>query len=238
MMKEVIRIKWLYIITGFIHLLSLSLSFSQVYIQDLMYGLSKIALMPLLIVIVLMYKQKFAEHNKLWNLMIAALLFSFFGDFLLLDFFTGKLFFLGGLSCFLVTHVLYIMIFAAGRKGPIEWNGLAALIFLILILVWAAWFYILIYDALGNMIIPVSLYIIVIGLMAIQAVYRYAYVNRLSYGLVLIGALAFMLSDSFVAWRVFMEDFNHSGVLVMSTYILAQFCIVEGVYRNNLSRSQ
>jgi len=237
-MKEPKKIKWLFVITGIIHLLSLSLSLSQVYIQDWLYGLSKIALMPLLILIASNYKRQFEEHKKTWNLMIAALAFSFLGDFLLLDFFPGQIFFLGGLSCFLVTHILYIMVFSTDKKGPIEWKLFPTLIFLILVLSWAGWYYVLIYDSLGNMIIPVTLYIIVIGRMAIQAVYRYGYVNRLSYGLVLIGAFAFMLSDCFVAWRVFMEDFSQSGVLVMSTYILAQFCIVEGVYMNHLSKAE
>jgi len=238
MMKDMNRIKWIYIITGVLHLLSLSLSFSQVYIQDWLYGLTKVALMPLLIVIVSNYKGQFKDQKKTWNLMIAALTFSFLGDFLLLDFFQGQEFFLGGLTCFLVTHILYIMIFSSDRKGPIEWKPFPIVIFLIFVLAWAAGYYVLIYDALGNMLIPVTLYIIVIGRMAIQAVYRHGYVDRLSYGLVLIGACAFILSDCFVAWRVFIEDFSHSGVLVMSTYILAQFCIVEGVYRNKLSQAQ
>jgi len=50
--------------------------------------------------------------------------------------------------------------------------------------------------------------------------------------LVLAGAWLFMASDSILAFNKFHTAIEYSGPLIMTTYILAQFLIVEGARRH------
>ena len=66
-------------------------------------------------------------------------------------------------------------------------------------------------------------------LMAIFALNRRDRVSEASFYPVFVGALLFILSDSLLAFDKFLVPIPHAGVLVMSTYIAAQYLIVEGV---------
>lgn len=45
-----------------------------------------------------------------------------------------------------------------------------------------------------------------------------------------VGAVLFVVSDSMIAWNKFATEIKNERVLVMSTYILAQFLIVQGFF--------
>ena len=71
-------------------------------------------------------------------------------------------------------------------------------------------------------------YMFVISIMAILAGYRYKRVNLLSFRLIYFGALFFVISDSALAYNKFVEPFSFSGVLIMATYMIAQYLITLG----------
>ncbi|WP_304237484.1 lysoplasmalogenase [Jiulongibacter sediminis] len=179
---------------------------------------TKPLLMPLLAYIY--YR---ADKSKTHKSVFIALLFAWLGDIFLM--FSGQNFFLLGLSAFLIGHLTYSYIFSQNSKFRLI--GLPpitayALMFSILIL----------QDAIpSEMRIPVYIYIGAISLMTFMASARIA--NPKSYGLVLSGAVLFMLSDSVIALDVFMHKVTHDPVWVMSTYGLGQFLIIMGLVKEN-----
>ena len=84
------------------------------------------------------------------------------------------------------------------------------------------------YADLAAMRIPVIIYAAVILTMLSGAINRLEKVNRKSYYLVLAGAILFVISDSSIAVNKFSHQFESSGIVIMSTYIVAQYLIVAG----------
>jgi uncharacterized membrane protein YhhN len=98
-------------------------------------------------------------------------------------------------------------------------------------LLFLIFFYAYLYPYLGEMRIPVFVYALVIALMSVSALNRFGSVNLLSFRLVFIGSLLFMLSDSILAVSLFVKNFEFSGVAVMLTYIAAQYLIMSGAMK-------
>ena len=76
--------------------------------------------------------------------------------------------------------------------------------------------------------LPVILYTIVILAMLAGAINRIEKVKKVSYSLVLAGAILFVISDSVIAYNKFVHQFDTSGIVIMSTYVSAQYLIVAG----------
>jgi uncharacterized membrane protein YhhN len=93
----------------------------------------------------------------------------------------------------------------------------------------AAFVYFLINPGLGPMKIPVVVYLIVIVMMVTTARERYKKTNPVSFWQVFLGGMFFMVSDGVLAINMFFKLFPESGVIVMGTYIIAQFLIVRGI---------
>lgn len=158
----------------------------------------------------------------------AALIFSWMGDVLLM--FPNL--FLYGLGAFLMAHISYIAGFKVAQTNPfaIGQVNFIRLFFLNLpIYILAAVSYFLIRGGLGDLKIPVIIYLIVIVMMATTARERFKKTNSVSFWQVMIGAGLFMISDSILAINMFFKSFPEAGILVMGTYIIAQFLIVRGI---------
>lgn len=76
--------------------------------------------------------------------------------------------------------------------------------------------------------IPVMAYMVIISIMVIMAGFRYQRVNLLSFQLILAGAILFVISDTLLAINKFVQHFESSGVLIIATYMLAQYLITMG----------
>jgi uncharacterized membrane protein YhhN len=164
----------------------------------------------------------------------AALIFSWLGDVLLM--FPNL--FLYGLGAFLMAHICYIIGFKVAQNNPfaIGQVNFIRLFFLNLpIYFFAAFTYYLIRGGLGEMQIPVVIYLIVIVMMATTARERYQKTNLSSFWQVMIGAVLFLISDAVLAINMFFKSFPESGVIVMGTYITAQLLIVRGVLAHSKS---
>ncbi len=175
------------------------------------------------------YKQTVGAKNLFSNLIQAGLFFSFIGDCALLFAGISELYFIIGLLFFLVAQVCYCSAFRKSHKNL--WPPFFSLQFIVSVLPFvllSAFVFFWIKDSLHNLLYPVLVYILVITLMGILAALRYKKVSFLSFSLILAGAIFFMISDTLLAINKFKEAFNLAGVSIMSTYILAQFLIVEG----------
>jgi uncharacterized membrane protein YhhN len=84
------------------------------------------------------------------------------------------------------------------------------------------------YTDLAEMRLPVIIYAVVILSMLSGAINRKDKVNSDSFYLVLTGAVLFVISDSAIAVNKFSHHFDSSGIVIMATYIVAQYLIVMG----------
>lgn len=130
--------------------------------------------------------------------------------------FEGDKFFILGLGCFLLAHIVYIVTFAqnyAFSPGQLP--------ILIAFAVFAIGMAIVLYPKLGDMRLPVFIYISVILGMGLFATMWKGPAPTL----LLIGALIFMLSDSMIAIDRFLKPLSWSKYFIMTTYYAGQFLI-------------
>lgn len=163
-------------------------------------------------------------------LMILALILSLIGDVALLFDSINPIYFIIGLASFLLAHVMYTLLFLKQRdenKTPIR--------FIILMLLYACGLFYLLRNGLGELLIPVIIYMIVILSMSTSAFLRIKENNLNSYNWVFIGAILFMISDSILAIDKFYQSFTFSSIGIMLTYAIAQYCIVIGILKWNLN---
>lgn len=164
--------------------------------------------------------------NKTSRKILLALTFSLVGDVLLMFDHVSINYFLTGLISFLLAHVFYILVFLE-KKNSLK----KSISFITILIIYAFGLFYVLKDGLGNMLIPVIIYILVILAMVIAASLRKENVPNISYNLVLIGALFFIISDSIIAVNKFYGKVPYEHLLIMSTYALAQYCIVMGVLK-------
>jgi uncharacterized membrane protein YhhN len=167
--------------------------------------------------------------NRLHIMLLAGLFFSWTGDVILeIPNSIGDLF-IPGLVCFLLAHVMYLSVFLiTGGENVIFGKRpylLTPVIVYGAILIWY------LYDGLGPMRLPVILYALVILSMLAGAVNLFGKVSRMSYRMILAGAILFVISDSTIAINKFHHHFEAASVAVMVTYLAAQFLIVTGYIR-------
>lgn len=159
---------------------------------------------------------------------LAGLVFSLLGDVFLIFTNNGEHFFMMGLGAFLVAQIFYCLAFLGqlkGAKGFVIKNIWLVIPFL----AYAGWFVNLLYPHLGDLLVPVAVYALVLMAMVIFALNRKGQVPAQSFVLVFAGALFFVASDSILAYAKFVDAFSHSRVIVMSTYGIAQFLLVWGM---------
>jgi|GEM_PF-290528 len=184
-------------------------------------------ILPILLLIFTLGKS-WTNLAKKGKLILIALVFSLFGDsFLALP---GSGYFVPGLGSFLIAQLIYAYAFSLGSKP--QW--LYSLPFLLFGLT----FFYFLSSHLGNLLVPVSVYISAICLMGWRAASRDA--NRKIYQLALFGALVFMLSDSIIAYSMFLNrELNRTiaSLLIMITYYLAQVMIFQATVLEELKHT-
>ena len=156
---------------------------------------------------------------------IAALIFSWMGDILLLFESADAQFFIFGLAAFLMAHIYYIVFFHRIRMAEnIKSNPW---LLVIVVLYYAAlmhWLSPYLYD----MKWPVRVYGIVISFMFMLAMHMSWLRQSIAGRWMVMGALLFVISDSVLAINKFYQSFSFAGIIIITTYAVAQFCIVKG----------
>ncbi len=161
------------------------------------------------------------------KLMLVALLFSCLGDSFLMFQRQNSQFFLLGLGAFLVAQLTYYYVFS--QEGQTQYLKRLPFTLYAMLFVGLLW-----NKIPPDFLMPIIVYAFAIMFMGIGAVQRQT--NPKSYRLVLIGAILFIISDSFIAVNKFAYNIPQSSVWIMATYIAAQYLIVAGMLagRKNL----
>ncbi|MBI3139717.1 MAG: lysoplasmalogenase [Sphingobacteriales bacterium] len=185
--------------------------------------ISKPLILPLLAVYFLTGTGAVSSPLKKW--ILAALFFSWGGDVLLMFQDKNDLYFLLGLSSFLLAHIFYILFFHRVRisenikSNP--WYLLLVVLYYLALISWLS-------PYLGEMKLPVRIYGVVISTMFMMALHMPGLRKKSAGVWMLAGACFFVLSDSLLAVNKFYRSFEAAGIGVMLTYGLAQLFIVKG----------
>lgn len=184
---------------------------------------------PLICLSLAIYLFKNVNMQSGFNrLVLAGLILSLFGDCFLLFAGSDVYFFLYGLISFLFAHIVYSLAFIRDFKNNPDASKYYGHLMLFCMGIFSMSYYTFIRDYLNDFRIPVMAYMFVISVMAILAGYRYRRVNLLSFRMIYLGAIFFVISDSALAFNKFVQPFSSAGFIIMSTYMIAQYLITIG----------
>ncbi|MDR0877625.1 MAG: lysoplasmalogenase [Treponema sp.] len=186
--------------------------------KPVLQGISKLCIVPPLLAAYLV-----TAENLVFTVVLAAV-FGWAGDALLLKI-DNKKFFQAGLLCFLAGHVCYAIsllhfaedlnITALVISGAVS-LALAVIVFFVI-------------RPSADMRIPVIAYELFIMAMVLSAfqlfIQRFDYISVLVFG----GSIAFLVSDSILAYFSFRRLPKYGNLAVMLPYIAAQGCIIIGL---------
>ena len=190
-----------------------------------------------LIMISLMSYYLFSVSERNYFFM-AAIVFCWLGDVLLM-FQRDEMFFMGGLVAFLSGHVLYVFSYRqmCDPDGVDKLLGSQKVRFSFPIILAGTGLVVVLLPHLGELKIPVMIYALVLTIMVLQALFRFGFTAKRSFVLIFVGALFFMISDSALAINKFMHPLPMASLLIMSTYITAQYLIVEGAIAHGATKN-
>ncbi len=191
---------------------------------------TKPLLVPMLVMSLLVATPK-TKHVRSKTLIILALAFCLGGDILLLFQKDDIIYFQYGLAAFLVGHVFYILFFTRIKPFAKETAlftficglGILAYIIFLLVLLWRN-------LAKDQLEIPVALYAFTIGFLLLSTLNLLTNrrMRRITWTYFIPGAAFFVLSDSILALDKFYSEISHANLLIMITYVIAQFLLVAG----------
>ncbi|PIV16149.1 MAG: lysoplasmalogenase [Flavobacteriales bacterium CG03_land_8_20_14_0_80_35_15] len=161
------------------------------------------------------------KKNK-WYLL--ALICSFGGDVFLL--FDAQSYFMLGLGSFLLAHLFYITLVSKQLKKP---NNKEWLLSFVIFFGFLIGLLMVLKGHLGAFKIPVVVYGLVISSFGALCFINNLQQKDKASAVLLIGALLFMLSDSLLAVNKFYRSIEILNLLVMLTYIAAQYLIFRAV---------
>jgi uncharacterized membrane protein YhhN len=196
--------------------------FAMLYLVLLSFGPLSISwllkALPIVILFIAVFKTvRFSGKT----LILIALLFSASGDILL-----EQGFFIFGIATFLMAQVHYGVYFAKNWASlNTRWYISITIILFMIVMV------LLLRPHLGQFTVPVFAYLVVIGLMGLTATQ-----SKMPLKWSVFGALMFILSDAFIAINRFLHPLPLESYLIMTSYYLAQWMIVQGVL-NKSNRS-
>ena len=176
--------------------------------------------------ILFFYIQSEALSKYIRGLVLFALVFSLLGDIFLMFVDRSSHYFMLGLISFFLAHVFYCLVFFKQINSKMN-----PTVLIIVLTMYAFGLFHLLKDNLGDLLVPVICYIIVILMMVIFAFLRQKKVSEKSFNLVFIGAILFVVSDSILALNKFYMPLQFSSINIMLTYGLAQFLIVLGLLK-------
>ena len=204
-----------YLFSGIYFLLLLANVAANIWFASL-----EVFVKPLLMIILLVgYVKKSKERNTVF---ILALLGALMGDVFLLS--PVQTAFIAGLLCFLLTHLCYAKVIRdkmdSIRPSQLFISALPFLLLLTVVIIY-------VFEGLGDLLAPVLLYGLAIGLMGGLSLLYYRNYRTFTAALVLVGAIAFALSDSVLAIHRFQYQHPSFPALIIGSYALAQWLFVE-----------
>ena len=183
-------------------------------------SVTKVLLMPLLCAFYLVLARDIRP------LVVAALLFGWIGDILLL-FKNGKTCMLLGICAFALGHICYIAAMFTAYPAVLS---IKILIPLALCVVWMVFVCLkLMPYAPKSLRKPGFLYALLLSGTCLSALYLLLTVGKDAYLLAFIGGLFFMLSDTLLTGQQYRKELKHGNFYVMLTYIIAQTLLILGL---------
>lgn len=189
------------------------LCFSLLYMVSLSYVVDILWLLKIIPIAILGIAVLKAEPSLIRTILLFALVFSGCGDVLLA--FNEFIF---GVAAFLLAQLSYALLFSRFWLG--FHNRWPLSLLLIMYMLGMAW---LLMPNLGNLQLPVMAYLLAIATMGLLAVQ-----SSLPLRWVVLGALFFIISDSFIAINKFVHVVPFESYWIMVTYYVAQFMLVTG----------
>ncbi len=185
---------------------------------------------PLIMIWMATYFLIFRRKKQFTVPVLMAFFFSWIGDNFLMFSDKNELFFYTGVGGFFFAQLTYIYIFTryseTGGQGFLQKHLITGFLFI----AYVAGIYYLLYPGLEGMMRPI-IFIYALSLigMSMWALNRHGRVNYLSYLLVFIGSVLFVMSDSLLAVNKFYMEVPLAGFWIMITYIPAQYMIMRGL---------
>ncbi|MFX1438537.1 MAG: lysoplasmalogenase [Promethearchaeota archaeon] len=135
--------------------------------------------------------------------------------------------FLFGMLAFLINQIFYIISFFLSISDITNFNSWGYFLLgpAILVLIFTVPRFI---NKTEDMKIPVLVYLVAILLMHIAAISRLAEFQGLPFILVYVGSISFIFSDACIAVNKWGGEFTNARLVIMTTYVLAQFYITLG----------
>ena len=175
----------------------------------------------ILLSLIALYAVSVSKRNEIY---ILALIFSFFGDVFLI--FDGELFFIVGLVSFLISHLIFIKIVVNRlQKSTVSSVVFSVAPFLILLL----FLIFFLKPYLNELLFPVIIYGITISIFGMVSLLDYLNTKTKKALFMFIGAIIFICSDGLLAINKFYSANAIFAVLVMITYIIAQYFICKSM---------
>jgi len=182
---------------------------------------------PLIMCSMIYYFISTFSDRKFYKWVLAAFVFSWFGDILLLGQEINELFFVAGLAAFLIAHLCYVTYFYRSSLRKIFSNrGISTL--KVCTICFGVLLYAFMYTGLGALKVPVFLYVTAVTIMGVSALARSGRVNAESFTWTVLGAFTFIFSDSVIGYNKFIYPVPFAEVLIMLFYCLAQYWILKG----------
>ncbi|MDX8341192.1 lysoplasmalogenase [Draconibacterium sp. IB214405] len=170
--------------------------------------------------------------KKVVKLALTGFLFSWIGD-LLMMFAAEFTFFVLGIASFLIAQIVYIFLFLrtidlSGKMPFLKKKPM----WLIPYMAFGLIVYIILFPHLDNMLrIAIFVYMVAILSMSAMALNRFGNGHPISFSLVFAGSVLFVVSDSMIAVNRFLVEIPYEGLLIMTSYIAAQYLIMLGLLK-------
>ena len=171
------------------------------------------------------------------NILLSALLFSWIGDVILLFADIAEIYFILGLLSFLIAHLSYCVLFNKQIIGEIQINKILFTVGSLLIAFYLTAMILVLIPRLGELKIPVIIYAAVISTMLLFAFNGYLIWKKPGALYIFLGAVAFVASDSILAFDKFYAPIQKSSFFIMLTYLVAQYLIVVGIIKLNTKKA-
>uniref|UniRef100_UPI003216D4EF lysoplasmalogenase n=1 Tax=uncultured Draconibacterium sp. TaxID=1573823 RepID=UPI003216D4EF len=189
---------------------------------------------PFIMVWIAGYFLLFAKgiDKQVVKLAVTGFAFSWLGDLFMM--FSGEfLYFVFGIASFLVAQVLYVFLFLrtiniSGKKPFLKKKPAWLTPYIAFGLI----IYILLFPNLDSILkVAILIYLVAILTMSSMALNRYGNGHPISFSLVFTGSLLFVCSDALIAINRFLIPVPYEGLLIMTTYIAAQYLIMKGILK-------
>lgn len=162
--------------------------------------------------------------------LVFGLFFSFLGDVLLLN---QEKYFVYGVACFLITHVLYIRMITLQLSKEKSFTKMILSIVPFMLCFLLVMY--IVYDNLNDMLAPIAEYGLIISVFGAVTLLNYEQKKSLGSLFLFLSAILLTFSDGFLILNIYNSYNIVLDFFVILFYISSQYLVVQGMILNNKS---